>query len=300
MSQREERLWRPPGKIVWAARLPLQSLRFRSFATTKFIRACDRFCVPLPLPADRYDGKFVFSVVGVLAFTLLAYWSLTDYWDVQWYAGEDGVSEWWSVGAYLVSAMMAAGTGRLLTRLGHPRLGWVHVLFALALIVAALEEVSWGQRLFGWSTPEDLSRVNEQGETTLHNISSFSRVFPTVFFWGSTIALVGAVARVVLHHHRRVTNADFILPSLILSPALLMIMFWIAGGQSIPGNVPRIVLTHFGLSPVGSEIPEVLMGLCLVMYSYANCKRAVLLRGQGFPLATGGRGGKWMFLRKPR
>ena len=274
MSQREERLWRPPGKIVWAARLPLQSLRFRSFASTKFIRACDRFCVPLPLPADRYDGKFVFSVVGVLAFTLLAYWSLTDYWDVQWYAGGRWSKRMVVGGRLPGSAMMAAGTGRLLTRLGHPRLGW--------------------------STPEGLSRVNEQGETTLHNISSFSRVFPTVFFWGSTIALVGAVARVVLHHHRRVTNADFILPSLILSPALLMIMFWIVGGQSIPGNVPRIVLTHFGLSPVGSEIPEVLMGLCLVMYSYANCKRAVLLRGQGFPLATGGRGGKWLFLRKPR
>ena len=194
--------------------------------------------------------------------------------------------------AYLVSAVMAAGTGRLLTRIGYPRLGWVHLLFALALFVAALEEVSWGQRLFGWSTPEGLSRVNEQDETTLHNISNLNRVFPTVLFWGSTIALVGAVARVVLHHHRRVTNADLILPSLVLSPALLMIMFWIAGGQSFPGNIPRIVLTHFDLSPVGSEIPEVLMGLCLVMYTYANCKRAALLRGQGFPLATGGRGGK--------
>ena len=93
LSQWQERLWRLPGMIVWVASLPLRSIRFRSFATTKLIRACDRYCVPLPLPTDRYDGKFVFAMGSVLAFTLLAYWSLTDYWDVHWYAGEDGVSE---------------------------------------------------------------------------------------------------------------------------------------------------------------------------------------------------------------
>ena len=137
-------------------------------------------------------------------------------------------------------------------------------------------------------------------KTRPHYITSPTSIgFPTVLFWGSTIALVGAVARVVLHHHRRVTNADLILPSLVLSPALLMIMFWIAGGQSFPGNIPRIVLTHFDLSPVGSEIPEVLMGLCLVMYTYANCKRAALLRGRDSLWPQGAAVGNDCFLQTP-
>ena len=248
---------------------------------------CDRFYTRLPLRADRYDGRFLFALAGVLAFTLLAYWSLTDYWDVQWYAGEDGASEWWSVATYLASALMAVGAGWLLKRLGHPRLGWVHLIFALALVVAALEEISWGQRLFGWATPESLSQVNEQGETTVHNIHGLGWIVPTLLFWGSTIALLGAVARSVLHHHRRVTTADFILPSLVLSPALLMIMFWIAGAQALPGNLARVILTHLGLDPMGSEIPEVLIGLCLVQYTYANYRRAASLPARETTPGTG-------------
>ena len=33
-----------------------------------------------------------------------------------------------------------------------------------------LEEISWGQRIFGWSTPERLENLNAQQETNLHNI----------------------------------------------------------------------------------------------------------------------------------
>lgn len=48
----------------------------------------------------------------------------------------------------------------------------------LAAVVAgcvyfAGEELSWGQHLVGWSTPERLAALNDQGETNLHNISSW-------------------------------------------------------------------------------------------------------------------------------
>ena len=260
------------------ASLPLWSPRFRTFLGIKLVQTFDRSCHSIPLKAEKYDVKFFLAVGGVLVFTLLVYWSLTDYWDLKWYAGEDGASEWWSVATYLVSAVLAAVAARSLIRLGYPRLGTVHFLVAVVLLVGALEEISWGQRLFGWSTPEPLSGVNEQDETTFHNVASFGRVFPTLFFWTSFLALTGAVARAVLHHYRRITTADLILPSLVLSPALLMIMFWIAAGQSLPGNLPRILLTHFDLNTMGSEIPEVLMGLCLLLYTYANFRKAATLR----------------------
>lgn len=46
------------------------------------------------------------------------------------------------------------------------------VLFVLALfcLLLLLEEISWGQRIFGWSTPERLENINVQQETNLHNI----------------------------------------------------------------------------------------------------------------------------------
>ena len=35
------------------------------------------------------------------------------------------------------------------------------------------EEISWGQRIFGWTTPAFLERVNWKGETNIHNIDIF-------------------------------------------------------------------------------------------------------------------------------
>lgn len=47
-------------------------------------------------------------------------------------------------------------------------------LIAAVVAFLALEEISWGQRMLGLSTPEALSRVNIQGELNLHNIESLN------------------------------------------------------------------------------------------------------------------------------
>jgi tetratricopeptide (TPR) repeat protein len=43
-------------------------------------------------------------------------------------------------------------------------------LLALFCFYVAMEEISWGQRIFGWSSPEFFRARNIQGETNLHNI----------------------------------------------------------------------------------------------------------------------------------
>ena len=43
---------------------------------------------------------------------------------------------------------------------------------SLALLVIAMEEISWGQRLFGFATPEGLAAVNWQGEFNFHNVQT--------------------------------------------------------------------------------------------------------------------------------
>lgn len=43
--------------------------------------------------------------------------------------------------------------------------------YALLFFVVAAEEVSWGQRLFGFGTPEMMQRVNVQDEFNLHNLA---------------------------------------------------------------------------------------------------------------------------------
>ena len=45
-----------------------------------------------------------------------------------------------------------------------------YTVFAMAVIVVAMEEVAWGQWFFHFETPEALRSINRQGELTFHNI----------------------------------------------------------------------------------------------------------------------------------
>ena len=50
--------------------------------------------------------------------------------------------------------------------------GWM-MIAALGCFYIAGEEISWGQWVFGWVTPEFWSGVNDQNETNLHNTSAW-------------------------------------------------------------------------------------------------------------------------------
>lgn len=48
------------------------------------------------------------------------------------------------------------------------------LLFSLLMFVAAGEEISWGQRIIGFETPEFIEKNNVQKEFNLHNIEIFN------------------------------------------------------------------------------------------------------------------------------
>lgn len=47
------------------------------------------------------------------------------------------------------------------------------LFITLACLYFAGEEISWGQHIIGWTTPDLLNQINDQGETNIHNISSW-------------------------------------------------------------------------------------------------------------------------------
>ena len=281
------RVWGWSGIIVASVAIPLWSSRLRRYLTAWFSRIRDRLFGPLPFSPDRYGLPFFIALISVLTFSLAAHWILTAYENVDWLEGEDGVSEWWSVATYLAAAGMAGATAWLLNGLGHRNLFWIQLLLATVFLLGAMEEVSWGQRLFGWGTPAILRDANVQGETTLHNLGSGDSAIFVLFFWGSVMALAGGTLRAIWHHRGKVTSADFFLPSLVLAPALVMILIWRVGDYWTPVNLPRLLMNYWDYAPQGSEVPEVLLGLCLFLYTLGNLKRAAALRRVRDPGATG-------------
>ena len=92
---------------------------------------------------------------------------------LRWIAGERGLLE---LGQPVIVAVAAYYGVRILAlRPALPKkwLGPWTFLLILGCIYVIGEELSWGQHLFGWGTPEWIDRLNDQGETNLHNVSSW-------------------------------------------------------------------------------------------------------------------------------
>lgn len=77
---------------------------------------------------------------------------------------EDRLVEWWTAALFLAAAALTAGKAIKARRVGD-------VLVALFCLFVALEEVSWGQRLLGYTPPAVFLEHNTQQETTLHNFA---------------------------------------------------------------------------------------------------------------------------------
>jgi hypothetical protein len=61
-------------------------------------------------------------------------------------------------------------------------------LIIVVLILMAGEEISWGQRIFHWSTPEFFLDNNAQRETNLHNLAT--QLFQNTLYFGGWLLLV--------------------------------------------------------------------------------------------------------------
>ncbi len=85
---------------------------------------------------------------------------------------EDGFFEWLGAAALFAgAALVGLALWRLRARSDAHIVRQVsYAGVALILFVAAGEEISWGQRLLAFETPDAIREVNAQGETNLHNL----------------------------------------------------------------------------------------------------------------------------------
>lgn len=88
----------------------------------------------------------------------------------RWFLSEQGVIE-------LLTAVFFAAAGILALALAVRTRGAVpwwcrafYACFALAALFVALEEISYGQHLVGWESPQWFAERNAQRETNLHNL----------------------------------------------------------------------------------------------------------------------------------
>lgn len=105
---------------------------------------------------------------------------------------EDGIFE------NITASFVLAGTGFLLFSI--PKLNLLQsrlviLLAALGFFFFGMEEISWGQRIIGWETPQSWAEANYQEETNLHNLLN-----PVLHYVIFVLNLLIGACIIFIHH----------------------------------------------------------------------------------------------------
>ena len=172
-----------------------------------------------------------------------------------WFSVEDGLAENTQVGLLLAGAVLSGAIAAAWRRRRERAVAALYAALAVALVFLAGEEISWGQRIFGFATPEEFARHNIQHETTLHNTYLFTRVFNLAQLVLGTIAgLVPLLPRRHLVPARYAAQAGALMPPVALAPYFGMTGAW---------RAYRMVSDHALAAPWVAHYSEVIE---LVLY----------------------------------
>ncbi len=96
---------------------------------------------------------------------------------------EDRLGEWLQTWLFAALLPLAISVARR-----EPAYRWFCLLLAGAAFYTVMEEISWGQRLFGFESPAFFAEKNVQGETNLHNLLTGPANAPLKVFVELTLA----------------------------------------------------------------------------------------------------------------
>lgn len=195
-----------------------------------------------------------------------------------WIDGEIGLIELATPVLALIAAVIGGLLFRDLLREGRSKLlAWVG-LHVLACVYFAGEELSWGQHLLGWSTPEGIAALNDQGETNLHNMSSWLDQKPRLLLelW---VLIGGVIVPLCGLREARRLSSDVVFswawPTLDCLPTALL---------AILVRLPERLKDVFDIASLPYEIrynepQEYYFALFLLLYLAALRRRVRLARG---------------------
>lgn len=193
---------------------------------------------------------------------------------------EDGLVENLQFLLFFGAGVVAILAGRRLGAAGlklHCGLYW---LLGIGLLVVAMDEISWGQRLFGIATPERVAAVNLQNELTVHNLEPLMIYLHVAYLcvgaYGSFAWLLNAIRPPAERSLRRFVIADWYLASyfavLLLVYGLIELAQWVQ--PSLLGQ--RLVIGEFIVFR-DQEPAELMLALAMAIFVLVNYRRAGFL-----------------------
>jgi len=239
------------------------------------IKAEKKTVAAMKAPDRTKHPEYLASAVIAAGLFVLTLWQLFEPDSMGWWAEEDGPFEYATAVVYGVSTVIFG----IMAKRGDFPLNSARHLGRAILVIGALgcffimgEEISWGQRLIGFETPEAWADINYQDETTLHNLdwvytnftSSKTGIFRANLFNLMMVGFGVALPVIALMPWARSMIARLAIPIIPLRYALLFAGAWLYGKYLVS------YADHFNTPP---EVREFLFSIGILMFALTGLRR---------------------------
>lgn len=188
----------------------------------------------------------------------------------KWYTGEDQFAEIMQVVFYLTAFVFNILVIKQLWSSGEKLLASLYGFVLIGLFFMLGEELSWGQRIFGWETSEKLAAINKQEETNLHNIHGVGATFKwlqmVIGAYGTFLPLL-----LLLNLSRPVKKFfSFVIPHYTLIPFFAPMFFWRFYRNVISPDPPAgyyLVVSEF------NEVMEFVLAVGMALFMLYQWRR---------------------------
>lgn len=144
------------------------------------------------------------------------------------FTGEDKIAENLQVLFWGLAFVLNIGLIGRIFKSGQKNIAVLYIVLAAGIFFLIGEEISWGQRIFGWETSETLKELNKQEETNLHNIHGVGTMFK---YFHLVIGLYGTILPLIFMNamgarRRNSEVVSLLVPPFALVPCFLTALLW--------------------------------------------------------------------------
>jgi hypothetical protein len=242
--------------------------------------------------SNTYSGEvrslssYIISIPIILVSSYLFY-NIADSDTVIAWGKEDSFFEWLTALGYFVGAVLLVGAFKQNKNV-------FLLLLAIVLFFGAGEEISWGQRIFGFATPDEINKINVQHEFNIHNMIAFdgktqdggvkrglSRFLEMDLLFKIFTIFFGAVLPFCVYHFKSIgrLTQKFKVPVPPISIGIFFLISWItlklslAAFPPVPASASTAAIRQYWrVYMAGPEIAEfvsayILAIICLYFYN---------------------------------
>lgn len=217
---------------------------------------------------------FTLPLVAIIVFLIMKMRSCNLY---AYMVSEDSFFEYVQALSYLSAGIIFLVPALKGFRSGHIIQGITLCITGSILIFIALEEVSWGQRIFGIKTPEWFRYNNIQNEISIHNLEPVQKTIHLLYAMTGAFFVFGWIPRRVGFLTRHFSPGMLSLFTLLKPRLYLMTYFlplFLFYSYLIIKGSPGPFFTFND-----QEIPELLLSVGILLYStdlFSSLKRSAI------------------------